>query len=107
MGGSDVTEGRKDDSGKPPWDLLPYDALDDVVAVLMYGATKYAPRNWEAGMRWGRLFAAAMRHMRAWWGGEDSDPETGLPHLAHAACCILFLLAYMKRKAGIDDRSRR
>lgn len=97
-------EGRKDDGSKAPWHLLPYDALDEIVEVLRYGAEKYAPRNWEKGMAWSRPFAALQRHMTAWWMGEDRDPETGYSHLAHAGCCILFLIAYEKRGAGEDDR---
>lgn len=45
-----------------------------------------------------------MRHMWAWWGGQDKDPETGFSHLAHAACCIAFLMAYERRGIWTDDR---
>lgn len=61
-------------------------------------------RNWERGMAWSRPFSALMRHMWAWWRGEDFDPETGYSHLAHAACCILFLMTYRGRETGVDDR---
>lgn len=98
------TEGRKDDNGKPRYDLIAPELLEDVSKVLTFGAKKYEPRNWEKGMSWGRVFSGAMRHLWAWWGGEDRDKETGLSHLAHAACCIMFLLAYEKRGAGTDDR---
>lgn len=97
-------EGRKDDGGKTPYDLLAPEMLEDVAKVLAFGAGKYAPRNWEKGMRWGRVFGAAMRHLWAWWRGEKADPETGLSHLAHAACCVMFLLAYEARGVGEDDR---
>jgi len=86
--------GRKDDADKPRWDLLPWAAVRDVVCVLTYGATKYDDENWKHvpdGRR--RYFAAAQRHLLAWWEGERLDPETGYPHLAHAACCLLFLAA--------------
>lgn len=96
--------GVKHDQGKAPWHLLPPDAMDEVLKVLDYGANKYAARNWEAGMDWSRPFSAMMRHMWAWWSGEDIDQESGLSHLAHAACCVLFLLAYNKRFDGYDDR---
>ncbi len=106
MADSTSTEGRKDDTGKLPWDLLPGDALEEIVKVLDFGARKYAPRNWERGMAWSRPFAALMRHMWAWWGGQDKDPETGISHLAHAGCCLFFLLGYEKRRIGVDDRAR-
>lgn len=99
-----VPEGRKFDTDKLPWHLLPADAIEEIVKVLQFGATKYGDRNWEAGMSWHRPFAALMRHMWAWWRREEADPETGLSHLAHAGCCLLFLLAYDKRVIGKDDR---
>jgi len=96
--------GTKHDGGKLPWHLLPPDVIEEVLKVLDFGAKKYAPRNWEKGMAWSRPFSALMRHMWAWWRGEDRDAETGLSHLAHAACCIIFLLGYELRKIGKDDR---
>ena len=98
-------EGRKDDQGKPRWDLLPYDAVAGTVDVLTFGAKKYAPRNWEKGIVYGRVFAALQRHLTAWYQGEDDDKETGLSHLDHAACCITFLQAFTKRGMDkFDDR---
>lgn len=102
---AEINGGVKFDDGKPRWDLLPMDALNDVAAVLQYGAKKYAARNWEKGMHWGRLQAAALRHLAAWSIGQDEDIESGLPHLAHAACCVLMLLAMEQRGIGTDDRS--
>jgi len=58
-------------------------------------------------MKWGRPYAALRRHMAAWWSGEDNDPETGLSHLSHAACCLAFLVAYEARGVGNDDRPQR
>ena len=99
-------EGRKDDTGKLPWHLLPGDAIEELVKVLQFGANKYSDRNWEAGMEWSRPFSALMRHMWAWWRGEDTDKETELCHLAHAGCCVLFLLAYSVRNKQGDDRPK-
>lgn len=96
--------GLKFDGGKPTFDLLPWDALAEVQKVLDFGAQKYAPRNWERGMDWKRPWNAGMRHMAAWVEGQNKDPETGLSHMAHAACCVLFLLAYELRGAGQDSR---
>lgn len=102
-----MTEGRKYDSEKIRWDLMPSDAMQEIAKVLTHGATKYGDRNWEKGMAWRRPFAALMRHSWAWWRGEDCDQETGLNHLAHAGCCVLFLLAYHLRGMSInDDRER-
>jgi len=85
--------GIKFDSGKPEYALIPPFGLDQVVQVLTYGAKKYAPENWryvEDGPR--RYFDAAQRHMWAIARNEILDPETNLPHAAHAIASLLFLL---------------
>ena len=98
--------GAKADHGKPPYHLLAPEMLDGTARVLAFGAEKYAPRNWELGMSWSRPFSALMRHMWAWWRGEKADSETGMSHLWHASCCIMFLLAYEERRIGEDDRPK-
>jgi Domain of unknown function (DUF5664) len=99
-----MTEGKKFDTGKVRYELLPPELLDSTAQILTFGAAKYGDRNWEAGMNWSRVFGALMRHMWAWWRGEGVDPESGKSHLWHAACCIAFLIAYEARQAGTDDR---
>ena len=100
----DYVEARKDDQGKPRYDLVPLQALEEVVYVLMFGAKKNGDHNWKKGMAWSRMYAAALRHLFAFWRGEDTDEDTGYLHLAHAACCILFLLSYQQTATGSDDR---
>lgn len=96
--------GTKDDGGKPRCDLLPADALLEVAKVMTNGAVRYGDRNWEQGLAWGRLVAAALRHLLAWMTGQDRDPDSGLSHLAHAATCLLFLVAFDLRGIPGDDR---
>jgi hypothetical protein len=96
------TEGVKFDNGKLRFDLLPPDALAVVAAVLTYGAAKYDDRNWELGMDRARLRAARDRHTNARMLGQQEDPETGLPHLAHEAACTLMELALLLRGVGSD-----
>lgn len=100
------TGGVKADTGKDPWHLLPWDALREIVKVLAFGARKYAERNWEKGLPHSRTVPAALRHIVSWWqDGEQKDPETGLHPLAHAACEILFALAFEVRgRKELDDR---
>lgn len=98
------TGGVKFDADKPRTDLLDPRPLLRTAAVLAVGARKYAARNWEKGMAWSRVYAALMRHMLAWWGGQDKDPETGLSHLDHAACCLHFLQTYEETHREHDDR---
>lgn len=97
-------EGVKFDQDKPRPELIAPELIESLSLVLTYGAKKYADRNWEKGMNWSRPFGALMRHMWAWWRGEDKDPETGFSHLAHAACCLMFLITYETRKPTFDDR---
>ena len=97
-------EGIRHDEGKPRFDLLPGDALFEIVKVFTQGAKKYEERNWEKGMRWGKHYAAMQRHLWKWWNGSSVDEESGLNHLAHAAFGCLALLAYELRKVGEDDR---
>ena len=99
-----LTGGRKDDQGKTPWHLFPWDAAEAICRVLEFGAKKYAPRNWEKGMDWDRPFSACIRHLTSWHQGEAKDAETGLSHLWHAGCCILFLISYEIRGIGQDSR---
>lgn len=98
-------EGRKDDQGKACFHYLPADALAAINKVLVFGAGKYGDRNWERGMAWLRPANAALRHLFAWMRGERADPETGMSHLWHAGCCILFLITYELRQIGKDDRA--
>lgn len=97
-------EGRKYDANKTPYELIPFDALESVAEVLRYGAEKYSPRNWERGFHWSRVFSSTLRHLFAFFRGEDTDAETGHSHLAHAATNIFFLLAFQLRGTGTDDR---
>ena len=85
-------EGRKEDAGKPRPDLLPPKALLGVAAVLAHGAQKYGPDNWrKVDNAKARYTAALGRHLLLWMCGEQKDPDSGLPHLDHLACCVLFL----------------
>ena len=97
-------EGVKFDSGKLRMDLLPPDALEALGRILTDGADKYGARNWEKGMAWSRPYAALQRHLLAWWGGQDVDPESGHPHLWHVLTNAVFLTSYQIRNIGEDDR---
>jgi len=102
------TIGRKDDNGKTRYDLLPPLALDDIAQVLTFGAQKYAPENWrKVEDPAARYFAAAQRHLWASKRGELYDAESGVSHLAHAACCIMFLLELERGEHGTDTDNLR
>ena len=86
------------------YDLLPFDALEEVAKVFGWGATHYARRNWERGYDWGLSYAAMMRHAAAFWRRQDVDDESGLNHMAHCVWHGLALLAFSMRKMGVDSR---
>jgi hypothetical protein len=94
----------KHDGLKPRVDLIPPEAIFAMGTMFRHGAEKYDDRNWEKGMKWSRVFGSTIRHLWAWWGGEDIDPDSKQPHLYSAACCVAMLIAYRERKAGTDDR---
>ncbi len=94
----------KFDADKLPYNLISNEALQQIAAVLKFGANKYDEHNWRSGFAWSRPLAAAMRHLHAFNDGQDCDPESGLSHLAHAACCIMFLLEFEKTHPELDDR---
>lgn len=97
--------GRKFDGGKLDYTLVPWEGMDEVVKVLEFGAKKYARDNWKKVEHADtRYLAAAFRHLIQHNNGETADKETGLSHLAHATCCMLFLLA-LEKQNGADTRS--
>ena len=96
--------GIKHDEGKARFDLLPVKPLFKVAEVYTIGAKKYSDRNWERGIKWGRVFAAMLRHAWNWWRGEKLDPEDGQHHLASVAWCALTLMEFEETHPELDDR---
>ena len=106
------TNGQKFDSGKTEWDLLPLGPVEEIVKVLMHGREKYGRDNWQLvdnPIR--RYYAAAQRHLAAFRRArfdtknpfDAVDSESKLHHLAHAACCLLFLLWHERKELCQED----
>ena len=86
-------EGRKYDSGKPRYSLLPPLALEEIVHVLTFGSQKYEDFNWMKVQNANdRYFSAANRHLWQWKRGEIMDEETKRHHLASAITNLMFIL---------------
>ena len=85
-------------------ELLSPLGLLEVAKVLEYGKGKYGPHNWRQGILWDRIIASILRHTLAYLGGETLDRETGLSHMAHAACDALFLVEYESSHPELDNR---
>ncbi|SRR6266576_175301 len=79
------------------FDLLPTDALWIIAEQFGIGAEKYAERNWEEGYNWSLSYAALQRHLTAFWGGEDMDPDSEgrSYHLGAAGFHIMAMLHYL------------
>ena len=97
-----LTTGVKYDQDKPEFSLLPKKVLQPIMRVLSFGAKKYTKDNWQrVDNAQERYFNAMQRHLMAWWEGEKKDPETGESHLAHAGCCLLFLLWFETKEGEV------
>jgi hypothetical protein len=91
--GTPPLTGVKYDDEKPRMHLLPPKATVEVAKVLTFGAQKYDEDNWrKIENLQNRYTSGALRHIFAHMDGEKLDPESGISHLAHALCCLLFKL---------------
>lgn len=78
-------------------------ALRDEAAVFEYGAKKYAAWNWAKGMNWSVPIGCFARHALAVIGGEENDPESGLPHRGHMACNLRMLMLFVETHPEGND----
>ena len=102
-----LKEGAKFDGEKTRLDLMPPNVIESIGRILTHGAAKYEDRNWEKGIKFSRVYGALLRHIFAWWEGEDLDPESGMPHLWHMGCNATFLIHYINNDETFkeyDDR---
>lgn len=90
---------------KPPLNLVPETANIFEAEVMALGAKKYGPYNWRTKKVKASIYvAAARRHLAAYYDGESDDPESGMPHLAHARACLGILLDAFATGNLVDDR---
>lgn len=103
-----ATVAVKYDDNKPDWSLVPFESLEGMVKVLEFGAKKYDGWNWTngGGFPYTRVLRSCLRHIFSYMRGEDNDPESGLSHIHHAMCNLLFISHYIgnKEKFNKDDR---
>lgn len=94
---SELQIGKKFDTGKLNWSLLPFDVVEEAVKVITFGAMKYEPNNWQ-GVETERYVSALLRHFTAWRKGEIVDHESGLDHLSHMLTNLIFIIWQEKHK---------
>lgn len=101
---SEPSGGRKDDTNKPRPELIDARFYLDMARVMAFGARKYAAENWRKGIEVQRLVGAIERHVAAFKSGETIDPESGLPHLAHAAIDCMMADITRRDRPCLDNR---
>lgn len=97
-------KGHKEDIGKTRLDLIPTKAIELIGQAFTHGAAKYGAHNYRKGVDYSRLYGAALRHLNAFWGGEDIDEDSGLHHLALAGAETCMLIAMDEK---FDDRYKK
>lgn len=88
--------------GKLRYALLDFGFIEETLAVLEFGAKKYAPDNWKGGLNREEILESTMRHLVALFKGEELDTETGLPHTGHISCNIMFY-SWLKRNGKFKE----
>lgn len=90
---------------KSPMSVIPGNVLQEVGIALMEGARKYGRHNYRvAGVRASVYYDAAMRHLIAWWEGQDTDPDSGLSHITKAIAGLIVFRDAMINNMFNDDR---
>lgn len=89
--------------GKPKFSLLDFDALEDTVRVLEFGAKKYSRDGWKIGHPPSEIIDSLIRHLQGMQRGEYLDPESGLPHHGHIGCNAIFLAHSLTQHPELDD----
>lgn len=110
--GSDRTTGLKDSNPKDalgikkvPFSAVPANVVAEIAVGMAEGALKYGRHNYRViGVRSSVYYDAALRHLMAWWEGEDIDPESGVPHVVKAITSLVVLRDAMLNNRLEDDR---
>ena len=97
-------QSTKHDNKKPRLSIAPFKAIGKVIEVMEFGAIKYDAHNFRKGTNSTRYPDAAIRHILAYLGGEDIDPESGKHHLDHASASLLIERENQINGTSVDDR---
>lgn len=93
--------------GVPYFRQVPLEAIAAGATSLEYGATKYAPRNWEKGLPWQQMIDSLKRHIDDFERRHDYDDGSdgsGLHQVCMIMASAMMLSASVIRGIGEDDR---
>ena len=96
--------GDRLNAGKLKWSLVSWKALEPMVRVLAFGASKYDDHNWKKGLKYTEVCESLQRHLNAFIDGENNDPESKLSHVGHILCNAMFLSYMSMFRKDMDDR---
>lgn len=95
-------------TSKVPFSTVPAPVIAELGLALLEGARKYGRHNYrEIGVRGSVYYDACLRHITAWWEGQDVDPDSGLSHLTKAMACLAVLRDSQLAQNWTDDRPPR
>jgi len=93
---------------KAPMSTVPASVLAEIGVAMLEGASKYGRHNYRAvGVRGSVYYDGTMRHLMAWWEGEDLDPDSGMSHITKAITSLVVLRDAMMQGKFTDDRPPR
>ena len=88
--------------------LVPTEAIRHTAKAMTNGADKYGAYNWRnENISMSVYYDACLRHLTAWWDGEEKDKDSGCSHLGHAMACIAIILDGKHYKVIRDDRPKK
>jgi hypothetical protein len=92
-------------SKKIPFSTIPVPVLGEVAVGMLEGAYKYGRHNYRSlPITSTTYYDATLRHLMAWWEGEDIDAWSGLSHITKAICSLIVLRDAMMQNKWNDDR---
>lgn len=90
---------------KPAMSAVPSTALLHMMKAMADGRRKYGLANWrDKPVSASTYYDAAMRHLMAFWDGEDVADDSGVKHLGHAMACLAIILDAEACGVLNDDR---
>ena len=96
-------KGLRFNEGKLKWSYVSWKALEPMVRVLMFGAEKYTPFNWQKGLSCVECTESLLRHLHSMLEGEKIDKESNLPHIGHVLCNAMFISFMLIFRPECDD----